>query len=189
VQCTLLQPFIISKSFVVRSIRSLLTTQIHFCRSWRSIGWSTSNSNSHHLTSFFVTFSEATIFKMKHTILALTLIGAAAARPASVLKKREVPQEHSHRNIVNAVNAQLFLDNPDDIQDAIFGLLGAAAAADGAGQIADPDCLQQATADQAFTNAKAAGDVDGMTNALIFRALERSRQIPCPNCMRRTLTL
>lgn len=56
------------------------------------------------------------------------------------------------------------------------------------------DCLQQATADQAFTNAKAAGDVEvryrtansptstslislgiqGMTNALIFRALERN---------------
>jgi hypothetical protein len=34
--------------------------------------------------------------------------------------------------------------------------------------------LQQATADQAFTNAKAAGDVQGMTDALIYRALERN---------------
>lgn len=75
---------------------------------------------------------------MKYSILALTLIGAAAARPAAMLKKREVPQEHSHRNIVNAVNDLLFQDNPDDIQDAIFGLLGAAAAANGAGNIADP---------------------------------------------------
>lgn len=34
--------------------------------------------------------------------------------------------------------------------------------------------MQQATADQAFTNAKAAGDVAGMTAALIYRALERN---------------
>lgn len=34
--------------------------------------------------------------------------------------------------------------------------------------------MQQATADQAFTNAKAAGDVQGMTDALIYRALERN---------------
>ena len=34
--------------------------------------------------------------------------------------------------------------------------------------------MQQAVADQAFTNAKAAGDTDGMVNALIFRALERN---------------
>jgi len=112
---------------------------------------------------------------MKHSVIALALIGAAIARPASMpMKKREVPQEHSHRNIINIVNTMLFLDNPDEIQDAIFGLLGAEAAAEGAGNIADADCLQQATADQAFTNAKAAGDVDGMTAALIFRALERN---------------
>ncbi|KAH7091141.1 hypothetical protein FB567DRAFT_266533 [Paraphoma chrysanthemicola] len=122
---------------------------------------------------------------MKHSVLALALIGAAAARPHSMSKKREVPQEHSHRNILNVVNTFLFQDNPDDIQDSVFGLLGAAAAAEGAGNIADADCLQQATADQAFTNAKAAGDVDGMTNALIFRALERNTgkiglaSVPC----------
>lgn len=75
---------------------------------------------------------------MKHSVLALTLIGAAVARPTAILRKREVPQEHSHRNIVIAVNDLLFLNNPDDIQDAIFGLLGAAAAANGAGNIADP---------------------------------------------------
>ena len=34
--------------------------------------------------------------------------------------------------------------------------------------------MQQAVADQAFTNAKAAADTDGMVNALIFRALERN---------------
>ena len=34
--------------------------------------------------------------------------------------------------------------------------------------------MQQATADQAFTNAKAAGDIDGMTAALVYRALERN---------------
>ena len=34
--------------------------------------------------------------------------------------------------------------------------------------------MQQATADQAFTNAKAAGDVNGQVAALIYRALERN---------------
>lgn len=36
------------------------------------------------------------------------------------------------------------------------------------------DCLQQATADQAFTNAKEAGDVEGQVAALLYRALERN---------------
>jgi hypothetical protein len=75
---------------------------------------------------------------MKHSVIALALISAVVARPASLpLKKREVPQEHSHRNILNTVNTNLFLDNPDDIQDSVFGLLGAAAASEGAGNIAD----------------------------------------------------
>ena len=56
----------------------------------------------------------------------------------------------------------------------VFGLLGDAAAAAGAGSITNLACLQQATADQAFTNAKAANDVDGMASALIYRALERN---------------
>ena len=34
--------------------------------------------------------------------------------------------------------------------------------------------MQQATADQAFTNAKAQGNVQGMVDALIFRTLERN---------------
>lgn len=57
---------------------------------------------------------------------------------------------------------------------SVFGLLGNAAAAEGAGKITNLDCLQQATADQAFTNAKAANDVQAMTNALVYRALERN---------------
>ncbi|TCD70909.1 hypothetical protein EIP91_001218 [Steccherinum ochraceum] len=88
--------------------------------------------------------------------------------------KREVPQEHSHEKIITSVRASLNVNNPDKIQDPIFALLGDAAAAAGAGDITDLSCLQQAVADQAFTNAKAAGDIAGMTNALIFRALERN---------------
>jgi hypothetical protein len=42
------------------------------------------------------------------------------------------------------------------------------------GKITDTNCLQQATADQAFTNAKAVGDVNGQVAALIYRALERN---------------
>ncbi|KIW67359.1 hypothetical protein PV04_06620 [Phialophora macrospora] len=88
--------------------------------------------------------------------------------------RREVPQEHSHEKFITIVNTNLKLDNPDNIVDAVFGLLGNAAASAGQGDITDTDCLQQATADQAFTNAKANGDVDGMTAALIYRALERN---------------
>jgi hypothetical protein len=101
--------------------------------------------------------------------------------------------EHSHEPILTSVRTSLNLNNPDQIQDPVFGLLGDAAAAAGQGKITNTDCLQQATADQAFTNAKAAGDVEGMvrsrtgrtsqydpdmfrsqTNALIYRALERN---------------
>ena len=122
---------------------------------------------------------------MKHQILTVMLAGAVVANPIAILRKREVPQEHAHRNVNLAVNTLVAQNNPDNIQDAIFGLLGAAAGIKGAGNIADADCLQQATADQAFTNAKAAGDVDGMTSALIFRALERNTgsvglaSVPC----------
>lgn len=76
--------------------------------------------------------------KMKHSILALAIIGAVAARPTGSMSKREVPQEHSHENILSAVNTLLFKNNPDDIQDAVFGLLGNAAATNGKGNIADP---------------------------------------------------
>ncbi|PVI07450.1 hypothetical protein DM02DRAFT_608989 [Periconia macrospinosa] len=125
---------------------------------------------------------------MKQSILyTLPLIGAAAARPDvwALNSKREVPQEHSHRNVNLEVTKSLQLNNPDKIQDPIFGLLGAAAGIKGAGNIKDADCLQQATADQAFTNAKAAGDVNGMTFAMIFRTLERNTgsvglaSVPC----------
>jgi hypothetical protein len=121
---------------------------------------------------------------MKSQALVLMAIGAATASPIAMMK-REVPQEHSHRNIILQVNKALNLNNPGGFGDPIFGLLGAKAAADGAGNLADPDCLQQAIADQAFTNAKAANDVDGMTAAMIYRALERNTgsvglaSVPC----------
>jgi len=88
--------------------------------------------------------------------------------------RREVPQEHSHEQFLTSVAQSLQANNPDGIVDSVFGLLGAAAAIKGAGKITDTDCLQQATADQAFTNAKAAGDIQGMVDALIYRALERN---------------
>lgn len=105
-------------------------------------------------------------------MLAFNRIGQAA--PLRQLHVREVPQEHSHNTFLASVRTSLAMDNPDNIQDPVFGLLGNAAAAAGQGSIPDTDCLHQATADQAFTNAKAAGDVDGMTNALIYAALERN---------------
>ncbi|KAM5533622.1 hypothetical protein V8D89_012735 [Ganoderma adspersum] len=103
---------------------------------------------------------------------ALVALFSAFAFSAPV--RREVPQEHSHEPILTTVRTSLNLNNPDKIVDPVFALLGNAAAAAGAGDITNLDCLQQAVADQAFTNSKAAGDVDGMVNALLFRALERN---------------
>jgi len=108
------------------------------------------------------------MFSLSASIILLSV--TAFARPI----KREVPQEHSHNKILAAVNTSLKVNNPDGIVDAVFGLLGNAAAAAGLGKITDANCLQQATADQAFSNALAAKDVDGQVNALIYRALERN---------------
>ena len=110
------------------------------------------------------------------------MLGAASARPDAVKMhkrglqrsakfRREVPQEHSHERFLTGVEAALNLNNVD--QAAVFALLGNAAAAAGAGQVEDLDCLQQRVADQAFTNAQEAGDLEGATNALIFRTLVR----------------
>ncbi|KAK7756751.1 hypothetical protein SLS62_001194 [Diatrype stigma] len=115
----------------------------------------------------------------------LMLLGVASARPDAVKMhkrslvnsakfRREVPQEHSHEKFLTGVEAALNLNNVDEVQAAVFALLGNAAAGAGAGKVEDLDCLQQRVADQAFTNAKEAGDLEGQTNALIFRTLERN---------------
>jgi len=102
--------------------------------------------------------------------IALALVATAWALPF----KREVPQEHSHAIVLSSVGAMLDLNNPQGIQDPVFALLGNAAAAAGAGSVTNLDCLQQDVADQAFTNAKAAGNTTGMVYSLIFRAIERN---------------
>jgi hypothetical protein len=116
--------------------------------------------------------------KMKYEIALLGLASVATARDThkywSKLGRREVPQEHSHEAILRAADAALKLNNPLEIQDAVFSLLGNAAAALGAPNVANLDCLQQIVADQAFTNAKEAGDLDAMANAILFRALEKN---------------
>lgn len=103
--------------------------------------------------------------KYQTTTALVALVSLAAA---------EVPQEHSHEKYLVAVNKLLQQDNPLNIVDAVFGLLGNAAAAEGAGDVTNLDCLHQATADSAFSAAKAAGDIEGQANALIFRAIERN---------------
>ncbi|KKY31566.1 hypothetical protein UCDDA912_g08487 [Diaporthe ampelina] len=112
--------------------------------------------------------------KYQATIVALAGFAAARELPYARMTKREVPQEHSHEAILRITQTNLQLDNPLEIQDAVFSLLGNAAAAKGAPNVDNLDCLQQIVADQAFTNAKAAGDVDGQANAIMFRALERN---------------
>jgi len=116
---------------------------------------------------------------MKYEAAMVALAGVVSARDIlfagpGKMAKREVPQEHSHEQILQTANTFLQLDNPLEIQDAVFSLLGNAAAALGAPNVDDLDCLQQIVADQAFTNAKAAGDLDGQINAILFRAIERN---------------
>lgn len=134
--------------------------------------FNTGRTSFHILQSF-----NHQIAKMKFEATLLALVGLATAREVSLYNavvKREVPQEHSHQAIVATTQTNLQLNNPLKIQDAVFALLGNAAAAKGAPNVQNLDCLQQIVADQAFTNAKAAGDVDGQANAIMFRALERN---------------
>ena len=70
-------------------------------------------------------------------LLTLPLLGAAVARPMLAPKKREVPGEHAHENVLRVVDTLLAANNPDNIQASVFGLLGAAAGIKGAGNIAD----------------------------------------------------
>lgn len=98
----------------------------------------------------------------------------SAVLPRYRLRGREVPQEHSHNRFLDGVRVNLNIDNPDGISDPVFGLLGDAAAATGAGKITNLACLHQATADRAFTNAKAAANVTGQADALLYAALERN---------------
>jgi hypothetical protein len=137
------------------------------------------------LTSFF---ANKVYFRSLHIIMkyeslpiVAVFLGLATTAPTPTTKNvvtfnlaREVPQEHSHNRFLDGVRVNLNLNNPNQIQDPVFGLLGNAAAAAGAGTITNLDCLHQATADQAFTNAKAAGNVTGQADALIFAALERN---------------
>ncbi|UKZ80015.1 hypothetical protein TrVFT333_007779 [Trichoderma virens FT-333] len=94
--------------------------------------------------------------------------------PPTNLVRREVPQEHSHDLFLTITNEALKKNNPKGITDAVFGLLGNAAAAGGAGSVTNLDCLKQETADQAFTNGKAAKDLRLMAGALVYQALERN---------------
>ncbi|KAG9254863.1 uncharacterized protein F5Z01DRAFT_654992 [Emericellopsis atlantica] len=110
--------------------------------------------------------------------LSASVIGLAVAspmkQPLRKLHSREVPQEHSHDFVLTITKEFLDMDNPKGIADPVFGLLGNAAAAEGAGTVTNLDCLKQETADQAFTNAKAASDLRGMAGALLFQAIERN---------------
>ncbi|KAK7517774.1 hypothetical protein IWZ03DRAFT_414606 [Phyllosticta citriasiana] len=107
----------------------------------------------------------------KSLILIIFVLSAAFARP---LHRRQVPDDPSYGQVLSSVNTNLKANNPDGISDAMFGLLVRSQAAVGQGSVTDTNCLQQAVADRAFTNAKATGNVNGMTNALVYRALERN---------------
>lgn len=98
----------------------------------------------------------------------------AAVLVLASLAAAEAPQEHSHEAILRVTDAMLNISNPLGIEGAVFGLLGDAAAKGGAGNVANIKCLQQNTADQAFSNSKASNNINGMANALMYRALQRN---------------
>ncbi|KAI1003523.1 hypothetical protein K3495_g4682 [Podosphaera aphanis] len=106
--------------------------------------------------------------KYEAATLFVTFLGLVAAAP---LVESEVPWKNLHEEIITSVDKSLKLDNPDKIVNPVFGLLGAQAAAPGAGSIKNLDCLQRAIADRAFTNEKKAANIYGMANALIYAAL------------------
>jgi hypothetical protein len=109
------------------------------------------------------------------TAALVALLGAASGLP--FIAEREVPQEHSHNKFISSVTKSVELNNKLGLKDAVFPILGNKAAVEGlenAGSFKDLDCLQQATADLAFTNAKAAGDVSAQGDALVYRTLERN---------------
>ncbi|CAK7241370.1 MAG: hypothetical protein STHCBS139747_002831 [Sporothrix thermara] len=111
---------------------------------------------------------------MKYSAAAFIAGLGLVSADSAPLRLREVPQEHSHNKFLDLVRTSLNVNNPQGIVDPVFALLGDAAAAAGAGTVTNLACLQQATADQAFTNAKAAGDIPGMAGALLYRAIERN---------------
>jgi hypothetical protein len=111
------------------------------------------------LHSIFQTQFVFQFYKTMKTISTISLLfGLASAMPLDVPVKREVPQEHSHNQFLayigpaeiadrRTVDTFLFKNNPNDIVDSVFGLLGDGAAAGGAGKVTNLDCLQQVTAD------------------------------------------
>ncbi|KAJ4149039.1 hypothetical protein NW754_000475 [Fusarium falciforme] len=123
-----------------------------------------------------LTFTAALLGLASASPLGLGLSGYKRFAPSKLghLHKRQVPQEHSHDFVLVITREFLNLDNPKNIQDPVFGLLGDGAAAAGAGDVTNLACLKQETADQAFTNAKAAGDLRGMAGALFDAASENA---------------
>ncbi|WAR52672.1 hypothetical protein PtB15_2B96 [Puccinia triticina] len=101
--------------------------------------------------------------------------------------RRQVPQEWAHAKEVNIVDKMLKLSNPLDITHPIFSLLGNEAASNGTGKLDKKhlDCFQKIVADQAFTNAKKAGNKEGQEAAIIFASVEKNTKtvgvasVPC----------
>lgn len=60
---------------------------------------------------------------MMKAAFVICLAAVATARPLS-LRRREVPQEHSHEKFLTSVASSLATNNPDNIVDPVFGLLG-----------------------------------------------------------------
>ena len=94
------------------------------------------------------------MFSYKTLLLAITLSAQlVAAAPFGGIQRREVPQgrlllyllmrtshrandliEHSHEAILIDIRKLMAISNPKNLGDPVFGLLGAAAAAQGLGQ-------------------------------------------------------
>ncbi|OLL25730.1 hypothetical protein NEOLI_003066 [Neolecta irregularis DAH-3] len=117
--------------------------------------------------------------KSVFSLIVFSLVPLAFGRP--LLRKRELPQEHSHEKYLRVTQTCLQQDNPLKIVDPVFGLIGNNAAAAGAGLLEKTpeklNCLQMIIADQAFTNCQKIKDIEGMAAALVYQALERNTGI------------
>ena len=65
---------------------------------------------------------------MKDTVIllvsGLVTVGAWPVHSAPKVVAREVPQEHSHQQFIDTVQKSLQANNPDNIGNPVFGLLG-----------------------------------------------------------------
>lgn len=168
----------LSSSFLSSSVNFTFFTFFTALFNFRPVLQDTLDLSIILFTTAIMKYEAATIFVSVLSLAQAVPVPEARNKfvPTYRLRGREVPQEHSHNTFLDGVRVNLALSNTAKLGDPVFGLLGNAAiiAGNALGTTTNPDCLHQAIADQAFTNAKAAQNVSGMVDALSYQALERN---------------